>query len=599
MHFPLSKRLLLLTSSLLSCQALSAQSIPFGEVVFTGYNSTADSDNTNTKGEFSFVLLSSVQSGQILSFTDRGWLSTGGFREGEGILTLTFDSFYACSTEFRVFQAENSWTVEVLSGTGSPSISESGDFSLSSAGDQIFGYNGNTEPTVAAQGAFVTALQFAGAWQSEASGIVESTQPTIFANNPGSDFVIDPHFDHGKYNCLINAGATADLRANIYNLSNWEFDNSSSNQFDLSTACTFFCQGVCTAPNIERISTDMMGNIFCPGDKITFNIDGNLNDASLWSLYSGSCNGEQLTTSNSNTIEWTATKSGTFYIGGLGGCVTSPSCVAINITVEGGPTAICQDVTINFGESLTATDLDGGSLNNCADFTLSVDEDSFDCESLGEKTVLLYLEDTLGQRDSCQAIVTVLGEDEDCDGVADECDACPGGNDKIDNNENNVSDCTEALPVEDIIEAWRCGPLLDSILVCKITNGDFNTAQTECRLSDEVKEVLNAGGYLGPCGNTPSGMISHTTSIGYVISLGVYPNPARNQVFIEIPDLPFDNPQLRLYNAYGQIIYQRALQPHIPQTISWELGALTVGIYLISLENQHGFITQEKLLVLP
>lgn len=598
MYLPLSKHLLLLVFCLLLCRASSAQPIPIGEVVFTGYNSSADPDNSNFSGEFSFVLLSSVQSGQILSFTDRGWLATGGFRDGEGTLTLSFDAFYACSAEFRVYQEGNSWTVEVISGTGSPSITESGDFGLSSAGDQIFVYNGHMEPTLLDQSAFITALQFAGAWQSEATGTIESTQPPIFSNHPGTTFVIDPQFDHGKYNCLINAGQLLDLRANIYNLNNWEFGNSSVNRFDLSTACTFFCQGVCTPPNIVGVITNRGANIFCPGEKITFSVDGNLNDASLWSLYSGSCSGEQLITSPSNTLEWTVTKSGTFYIGGLGGCVTSSSCVAIDITVEGGPMAVCQDVTINLGESFTPTDLDGGSMDNCSDFTLSVDIDSLACESLGENTILLFIEGASAQKDSCQAIVTVLGEDEDCDGVADECDECPGGNDKIDNNQNNVPDCKEALSLEDIIEAWRCGPQLDSVFVCNIINGEVSTAQTECRIVDEVKEVLNAGGYLGPCGDTPCGAITSTVILSQPLALKVFPNPASHWVTIEIPDLPVVHGQLKLYNSFGQLIHETPISQNRQVRLSWELMDLKAGIYWITLENQQALLAQEKLVII-
>lgn len=67
----------------------------------------------------------------------------------------------------------------------------------------------------------------------------------------------------------------------------------------------------------------------------------------------------------------------------------------------------------------------------------------------------------------------LLGEDEDCDGVVDECDECLGGNDKVDNNKNDVLDCMEVLLIEDIIEVWCCGLLLDSVFVCYIMNGDL------------------------------------------------------------------------------------------------------------------------------
>ncbi|MBX2875716.1 MAG: T9SS type A sorting domain-containing protein [Saprospiraceae bacterium] len=1363
MYLCYSARFLFTILSLSLCHWVSAQSLSIGELAFTGYNADADPNNTSIGDDFSFVLLAAVESGQTLSFTDRGWLAAGGFRTGEGTLTLTFDAAYACAAEFRVYEEDNVWKVNELSINGSPTITETGDFSLSSSGDQILVYNGTIEPTMGNEEAFVAALQFAGAWQSEASGTVESAQPAIFASNIGTDFVIDPHFDNGKYDCLINAGAPAAIRGNIYDLSNWGFDNSSTNRFDLSSACNFFCQGTCTAATITGISTNSSDNTFCQGDEITFNIEGSLNDASLWSLYNGSCNGEQLTTSSSNTIKWIATKSGTFYIGGFGGCVTNPSCLALEIVVNGtaanagpdqrlaggisttilqgntptggsgtwsfvdegdgngliaepnnpsssfsgtsgqsyelawtistpecpeentdavlisflnpttlqlgdlaftaynsddddfafailtdidagtsisftergwqaaggfrpgentftlefsraydcgtefivydlptlvvldpadvpagnitsgaflalsttgdqifafqgddptaadqsgflaaiqmngdwdedatnsnesalpslftngenaiaiipeaqnakyscsttsaaegelanilntaslwdasnapftlnsttlceldcqdcslpilesvdlpaidpcpgetitiningslegaaewvisanschgtalavgtsnmlsfippldgkfwvgaqggcvldrecielsiniggiladagpdqkiegsttvtlaangaygsgtwsftnagddlgmiadvqdpasgfqgtmgqayrlqwslqetsdcgastdemeiaflgpstslelgdlvfvtysadsddfsfvllkdimagtqlnftdrgwmptggfrpgegdiqisfcrpydcgtqfnvfdatqevkdvdgkiagtimgtpldlstsgdqifayqglepsntdestfvaaiqmnggwdsgtigtvesnkpsvftdginsisispqidnayyactepgpaeasetrtlvnnadnwigddsnspelpldcvlrccseytvgavsvskegpycvgdlitlgingqlngaadwvwygdgcgvgdpigmgeslsykvgtqtslyvrgengcddigeecfvlelmieemAPIAICQDISINLGDTFTPADLDGGSSDNCPDFVFSVAIEALDCKALGDNTVLLFIEDSAGQRDSCEAIITVIGEDEDCDGVADECDECPSGDDKVDNNGNNIPDCTEALAVDQIIEAWRCGPQLDSVFVCRITNGDPSSAQTECRSPSEVADVLNTGGYLGPCGNTPCGNITSSASITERIGLRIFPNPARDQVRIEIPNISLGRSALYLYNSFGQLIYQSPIAQQRQGAISWELADLPAGIYFISLENQQGSLRIQKLIVL-
>ncbi len=352
-------RYLLLLLFACFCCLLSAQTLDIGELVITGYNADADPNNNSLNDEFSFVLLAGVEQGQVLSFTDRGWLSAGGFREGEGTLTLTFDAAYPCATEFRIFEENNTWKATSLSGTGSPTLSESGDFSLSSSGDQILVYNGTTAPTLGDQTAFVTALHFAGAWQAEASGTVESAQPSIFSSNAGNDFVVNPHFDNGKYDCLINAGEPETIRANVYNLSNWGFENASSNRFDLTSACTFFCQGLCTVATINGISTNSVNNTFCQGDVITFSIDGNLNDANLWSLNNGSCEGEQLTTSTINTIQWTATKSSTFYIGGFGGCVTTLNCTAIEIIVNGTEANAGPDQKL--GSGMSSTTLQGNS----------------------------------------------------------------------------------------------------------------------------------------------------------------------------------------------------------------------------------------------
>lgn len=1364
-YYHSSKIIFLLLCCLFSTE-LSTQNLELGSMAFTGYNADADPNNPSLGDEFSFVLLASVDQGQVLSFTDRGWLASGGLRAGEGTLSLTFDASYSCATEFRIYEENGSWKAANISGAGTPTLSESGDFSLSSSGDQILVYQGAAEPTAGNESAFVTALQFAGAWQVEATGTVESTQPSVFANTAGTDFVIDPHFDNGKYDCLINAGEPAALRANIYNLSNWGFDNSSANRFDLSTPCTFFCQGICTAAVINGISTNSLNNTFCQGDVITFSIDGNLNDASLWSLNNGSCDGEQLTTSAINTIQWTATKSGTFYIGGLGGCVTNPNCTAIDITVngtianagpdqrlaigvtstilqgnstaggtgtwsfvdegdgngmiaepnnpssafsgtsgqhyelawtivtpgcpgestdevlisflnptplqlgdiaftaysadeddfafailrdikvgtqisftekgwfafggfrpgessftfefnsayecgsefivydlpqlvvkdasdevagtivsgdflalstsgdqifayqgseptagnesgflaaiqmngawdadatnnnesalpsvftngenaiaiipeaqnakydcsttsapegqlasilnnaslwdasdspfvlnpstlcqldcqncslpiiesvevptidpcpgdaiilhingalngaaewvvfadncngevlatntgnmievipplsgslfvaarggcvvnilcsavginiggilanagpdqkvengnttslaasgayasgnwsfaagglgdslgiisdtadptadfqgtpgqsyvlrwtlaesndcgssedeveiaflgastelalgdivfitysadnddfsfvilkdiqagttinftdrgwqpnggfrpgegdiqitfcrpyncgsqfnvfdatqevkdaegkiagtisgtaldlstsgdqifayqgpeptsidespfvaaiqmngdwdtgeigtvesnkpsvftdginaisiapqvdnafyactapgpaepaetralvnqaanwtlddfnaptlpldcvlrccdeykinmvtaneagpycigdlitvsvegelngaaewvwyvetcgagqavgtgasieykvggstslyvrgEGGcndiaescfalniaiedtpPTAICQDISINLGDNYTASDLDGGSSDNCPDFTLSIDLAALGCTSLGNNTILLTIEDTAGQRDSCEAIVNVMGEDEDCDGVADECDQCPSGDDKVDNNGNDIPDCTEVLSIDQIVESWRCGPQLDSVFVCSIMGVDTITAQTLCVGPSAIEDILQSGGYLGPCGNTPCGSITSTSIPPAYLPLQVFPNPATDQIMIQLPSIPVKRVHLSLYNSFGQLVRIQQVESAAEQRVTWGIRDMPAGLYLLTLENQHAILAKTRLVILP
>ena len=45
--------------------------------------------NADTNKTFAFVSLVDIPAGEVIKFTDNGWLSAGGFRTGEGILTWT------------------------------------------------------------------------------------------------------------------------------------------------------------------------------------------------------------------------------------------------------------------------------------------------------------------------------------------------------------------------------------------------------------------------------------------------------------------------------------------------------------------------------
>ena len=76
-----------------------------------------------------------------------------------------------------------------------------------------------------------------------------------------------------------------------------------------------------------------------------------------------------------------------------------------------GPTAICQSTTVYLDESgnasIVASDIDGGSTDNCADFTLSAGQTAFTCADLGTNNVMLTVSDGVNS-DNCIATVIVI-----------------------------------------------------------------------------------------------------------------------------------------------------------------------------------------------
>ncbi|GEQ85498.1 hypothetical protein ULMS_10060 [Patiriisocius marinistellae] len=88
------------------------------------------------------------------------------------------------------------------------------------------------------------------------------------------------------------------------------------------------------------------------------------------------------------------------------------TCIAV-VTVEDieAPMVVCQDITVQLDETgnvtITASDLDNGSTDNCtiADFTLDID--TFDCSNVGPNTVIVTVTDASGNTATCTATVTV------------------------------------------------------------------------------------------------------------------------------------------------------------------------------------------------
>ncbi|WP_417799794.1 PKD domain-containing protein [Tenacibaculum sp.] len=83
------------------------------------------------------------------------------------------------------------------------------------------------------------------------------------------------------------------------------------------------------------------------------------------------------------------------------------------VTVEDNtqPTVICQDITVSLDDTgiatITAADIDNGSMDACGISSMSLDNTTFDCTDIGVNTVTLTVTDVNGNSDMCTATVTV------------------------------------------------------------------------------------------------------------------------------------------------------------------------------------------------
>ena len=83
----------------------------------------------------------------------------------------------------------------------------------------------------------------------------------------------------------------------------------------------------------------------------------------------------------------------------------------INIDDTTPPSALCQNTTVQLDASgngsITTTDIDNGSADNCGDVSLSLDNTSFNCSNVGANTVTLTVSDESENENTCTATVTV------------------------------------------------------------------------------------------------------------------------------------------------------------------------------------------------
>ena len=118
-------------------------------------------------------------------------------------------------------------------------------------------------------------------------------------------------------------------------------------------------------------------------------------------------------TNNPGTI--TSTHSSgclTFYFSS-DGSINRPGFSCDISCVEGcsPPEAVCSDYSVavddNGSASITINDIDGGSSASCGLQSITISEQNFDCNDLGDNTVTLTAIDINGNSDDCTATVTV------------------------------------------------------------------------------------------------------------------------------------------------------------------------------------------------
>lgn len=201
-----------------------------GDIAFTGYNS----DNPD---DFSFVLLKNVTAGTTISFTDRGWKAAGGFRSGESVMTITFNSARVAGEQFRV-PATIGVFLDFDGISAGPSAGA--NILLSASGDQIFAFQGSepTDNSPAEQAKFISALHMNGHWQADATDDQTSALPPGLTNGVNA-LAISPQVDNARYNCSVTGPTVAALRTALYQPSNWLTNDNI--RFVLPAPCNFIC----------------------------------------------------------------------------------------------------------------------------------------------------------------------------------------------------------------------------------------------------------------------------------------------------------------------------------------------------------------------
>ncbi|MBR9860420.1 hypothetical protein GYB22_06660 [bacterium] len=182
--------------------------------------------NADNPDNFAFVLLTTIDSGTQISFTDRGWDSAGYFRSGEGTMDWVAPSSLGCG---EVVYVDSVWGM-----------------AFSASGDQIFAFQGaDTQPN------FITGINIedAAVWQATASSTSTSALPNQLTQGSNATALFE--VDNLKY-IGLSSGTLSQLKAALFDSSNYSGNNSNPEVFNGS----FAISGACNLP-VQLISFEI------------------------------------------------------------------------------------------------------------------------------------------------------------------------------------------------------------------------------------------------------------------------------------------------------------------------------------------------------
>jgi hypothetical protein len=265
------------------------------------------------------------------------------------------------------------------------------------------------------------------------------------------------------------------------------------------------------------------------------------------------------------------------------------------------PSAVCvSSINVNIAPSGATTifpvDIDAGSFDNCG-FSLSFGsgQTTYTCSDANQSFIVeLKVTDPGGLDNTCLTEVFVNNggtPDDDCDGVSNTCDVCPGGDDSVDNNSDGLPDCRYPPALSQIIPAWKCTG--SKVYTCK-------GGKTKCINYSALASQIENGAFLGPCGNASCGSLKQSELVErdnsvYDEILPVMELSANGtQIMVGLTDITTDG-QLMVMDQLGRIVQVQNVSPET-RNANFVIEARVAGMYVVTLRS-NGQIVSERVIL--
>lgn len=175
----------------------------------------------------------------------------------------------------------------------------------------------------------------------------------------------------------------------------------------------------CPRPTVPSLSWNP--NPICStSSSSALTINGSLNGATSWRVYTGSCGGTQVASTTGSSTTISPPYASQYFVRGEGGCQIPSTVSTVSVCATIGapsldniaPTAACQNATVALNSSgsatITSATVNNGSSDNCSISSATVSPTSFGCGNIGNNTVTLHVTDPAGNSANCNATVNIV-----------------------------------------------------------------------------------------------------------------------------------------------------------------------------------------------
>ncbi len=319
---------------------------------------------------------------------------------------------------------------------------------------------------------------------------------------------------------------------------------------------------ICNNPTVPVLT--YAPTTICDGNSITLNISGNLNDATTWNIYGGSCGGILIgSTASSSLVVSPSFPSLTYHVRGEGGCVVPGACGSITVIVTANDDASfdysAASYCINDPDPTPTINGTSGGIFTSSPGGLSLDAFTglIDVSASTPQTYSIKYTTSGVCPDSTQKPLTINAADTSVTYNPPTLTANAAG------ASYQWIDCNTMLPIPGEINQWYTPASNGSYAVVVTENGCTDTSSCYDVIVVSIK----------------------SNSLNNLINL--YPNPTSGEICIEL-ERTFESISVKITNTLGQTIasFRRESANKLDFIIDGE-----AGVYYIKLTTSDNWQT--------